>query len=119
LCDELVGPSGDDRLAGGVPRRVVVVAALGTALGIAARPYAHIHGEDGRVTPGERMASQKLPQGFVVDASAIQGGVEAAPAATMRRLEAQVGGGRSGAVRYEDGVGQFEEGVASRGCYEL
>jgi hypothetical protein len=37
--------------------------------------------------------------GFVVDASAIQRGVEAAPAATMRRLEAQVGGRRGGAVR--------------------
>jgi hypothetical protein len=50
---------------------VVVVAALGTALGIAARPYAHIHGEDGRLPygAGERMASQKLPQGFVVDPS--------------------------------------------------
>src|SRR5215217_7293161 len=30
----------------------------------------------------------------------------------MRGLEAQVGGGRAGAVCGEDGVGQFEEGVA-------
>jgi hypothetical protein len=30
----------------------------------------------------------------------------------MRRLEAQVNGRRDGRVRTEDGVGQFEEGVA-------
>ena len=43
----------------------------------------------------------------------IQGGVEAAPAATMRRLEALVGGRRGGAVSGEDGVGELEEGVGS------
>ena len=49
---------------------------------------------------------------MVVDASAIQRRVEAAPAATVRRLEAQVGWRRGGAVRGEDGVGEFEEGVS-------
>jgi len=29
----------------------------------------------------------------------------------MRRLQAQVGGGRGGAVRGEDGVGELEEGI--------
>jgi hypothetical protein len=49
---------------------------------------------------------------LVVDASAIQGGIEAAPAATVRRLEAQVGRRRGGAVRGQDGVGKLEEGVS-------
>ena len=39
-------------------------------------------------------------------------GVEAAPAATMRRLKAQMGRRRGGAVRGEDGVGKLEEGVS-------
>jgi hypothetical protein len=90
---------------------MVVVAALGARLGIAARPHANVYGVDGRLTTGERMAREELAQGFVVDPSAIQGGVEAAPATTMRRLEAQMNGGRDGVVRSEDGVGEFEEGV--------
>ena len=44
--------------------------------------------------------------------SAIQGCVEAAPTATVRCLQAQVGGRRGGAVRGEDGVGELEEGVS-------
>jgi hypothetical protein len=31
----------------------------------------------------------------------------------MRGLEAQVGGGRGGAIRAQDGVGELEEGVFS------
>ena len=40
----------------------------------------------------------------------LQCGVEAAPSATMGRLEAEVDGGRYG-VGGEEGVGEFEEGV--------
>jgi hypothetical protein len=58
------------------------------------------------------MAGEQVAQGFVVDPSAIQCSVETSPAAAVRRLEAQVGGGRAGAVRGEDGVGELEEGVA-------
>ena len=58
------------------------------------------------------MAGEQPPQSFGVDPSPIQRGVEAAPAATMRCLEAQVNGRRDGGVRSEDGVGELEESVA-------
>jgi hypothetical protein len=57
------------------------------------------------------MAGEQAPQGLGVDTSAIQRGVEAAPATTVRRLEAQVDGRGDGGVSGEDGVGKFEEGV--------
>jgi len=57
------------------------------------------------------MAGEQSPQSFGVDPSPVQRGVKAAPAATMRCLEAQVNGRRNG-VRSEDGVGEFEESVA-------
>ena len=47
---------------------MVVVAALGTALGIAARPHANVHGVYGRrSTLGEWMASEQLAQSFLAD----------------------------------------------------
>jgi hypothetical protein len=58
------------------------------------------------------MAGEQSAQGFGVDPSPVEGRVEAAPAATMRCLEAQVDGRGDGTVRGEDGVGEFEEGVA-------
>jgi hypothetical protein len=63
LCNELVGPACDDGLAGGVPRGMVVVAALGTRFGVAAIPHARVNGVDGRLPFGasERMAGQELP----------------------------------------------------------
>ena len=91
---------------------MVVVAALGARLGVAARPHANVYGVDGRATSSsERMAGEQAPQGLVVDTSAIQRGVEAAPATTVRRLQAQVDGRGDGGVSGEDGVGKFEEGV--------
>jgi len=93
---------------------MVVEAALGTALGIAAIPHAHVHGKDGRfirAADSERMAGEQTAQGLGVDPSPVEGRVEAAPAATMRCLEAQVDGRREGALRGEDGLGEFEEGV--------
>src|SRR5215212_7747999 len=61
LCDELVGPARDD----GLPRRVagwmVVETTLGTALGIAAIPHAHIHGIYGRLASGKRMVNEQPP----------------------------------------------------------
>jgi hypothetical protein len=58
LCDDLVGPPGDDGLAGGVAGRMIVVAALATRLGVAAIPHARVNGVDGRVPFGasERIA---------------------------------------------------------------
>ena len=62
LGDELVGPPSDDRLAGRVPRRMVVVSALRTRLGVAAVPHAGVHGVDGSLPfgAGERIAGQEL-----------------------------------------------------------
>ena len=62
LCDELVGPACDDGLPRRVARRMVVVAALGTRLGVAAIPHARVHGVDGHLplSASERMAAQEL-----------------------------------------------------------
>ncbi len=49
LADPLERPAGDDRLAGRMPRGVVVVAPLGRAFGVAARPGGHVHREHRRV----------------------------------------------------------------------
>ena len=56
----------------------------------------------------------QFAQGCGVDPSSPERSVEAAPAAAMRRLEAQVSRGRDGGVSGEDGVGEFEEGVGPR-----
>ncbi len=76
LGDELIGPAGDDRLPSRVPRRVVVEAALGATLGVAAGPYTRIHGVvDGRSAPSKRMTGEQRPHGFGVDASSPERGV--------------------------------------------
>jgi hypothetical protein len=89
LSDPLIGPAGDDRLAGGVARGVVVVTPLGRALGVAARPGGHIHREHQRVGILQE-AHQQVAQPLGVDAAVGQGGVDAAPAALMDWLQAQV-----------------------------
>ena len=58
LGDPLEGPAGDDRLAGRMARGMVVVAALGRALGVAARPGGHIDGVDRRVGGRQAAASR-------------------------------------------------------------
>ena len=58
LGEPLVRPAGDDRLAGRVARRMVVVAALGAGLGVAARPDAAVDGVD-RLAVGQRVARQQ------------------------------------------------------------
>jgi hypothetical protein len=68
LCDELVGPAGHDGLAGRMARRMVIEAALGAGLRVAACPHANVHGVDGRRSaPGERMAGEQLAQSFLAD----------------------------------------------------
>jgi hypothetical protein len=57
------------------------------------------------------MTAEELAQGLGIDPSAVQRGVKAAPAATVRGLEAQVSRRRNGAVRGEHRVGELEEGV--------
>ena len=114
LRDELVGPPGDDGLAGGVARRVIVETALGARLRVRAGPHRDVHGVDGRrcFAPGKRMTGEQFPQSFGVDAPSPECSVEASPAATMRRLEAQMNRRRDDAIRGEDGIGELEEGVS-------
>lgn len=69
---------------------MVVVSPLGAAFRIAARPDAHIHSVDGSALFGERVASEELLRGSLVDPSFVQRGVQAGPAPAMHTLEAQV-----------------------------
>jgi hypothetical protein len=110
--DEPVGPSSHDGLASRVARRMVVVSALGAALRVAAIPHAHVHRVDGRCcfASSKRITCEQSPQSFSIDPSSIQCGVKAAPAATMRRLEAQMNGRRN-AIRSEESVGELEESI--------
>jgi hypothetical protein len=98
---------------------MIVETTLGTALRIAALAHAHVHGIDGRrFAPGKRMADEQFPQGFSVDLSSPEGSIKAAPAAAMRRLEAQVNGRRD-AMGAEESIGPrvktFVEGVTEGG----
>jgi hypothetical protein len=87
LGDPLERPAGDDRLAGRMPRGVGVVAALGRALGVAARRGGNINGEHQRVGVWQE-AHQQIPQLLGVDPAAGQGGIDAAPAPLVDRLQA-------------------------------
>jgi hypothetical protein len=92
---------------------MVVETTLGAAFSVAAIPHAYVYGIDWRLLLGKRMAGEKPPQSLGVDPPSVQGGIKATPATTMRGLEAQVGGGRGGAVRAQDGVCELEEGIFS------
>jgi hypothetical protein len=91
---------------------MVVETTFGATLRVASGPHARVHGVYGCFASVERMVGEQPPQSFGVDSSSVQRGVEAAPAAPMRRFEAQVNWRRDG-VRSEEGVGEFEESVAS------
>jgi len=70
-------------------RRVVIVAALGACLGIAACPDAHIDGI-GRVATGQWTRGDGSAERLVVDVSLGQRGVHAAPSAAVKRDQAQM-----------------------------
>jgi hypothetical protein len=72
-----------------MPGGVVVVAALGRALGVAARPGGHIHREHQRIGVWQT-ADQQVAQPLGIDLTAGKGGVDAAPATPADRLQAQV-----------------------------
>ena len=91
---------------------MVVEAALEATLRVASGPHARVHGVDWRFASGERMAGEQFSEGFSVDPSPPECGVEATPTPTMRGLEVQVNGRRYGAVGGEDGVRELEESVA-------
>jgi hypothetical protein len=114
LRDELVSPACYDRLPRRVARRMVVVAALGAALSVAAIPHANVHGVDWRprFASSKRMVGEQPPQSLGVDSSAAERVIEAAPPTTMGSLKAQVDWRRY-RLCAEEGVGEFEEGVSA------
>lgn len=90
VCQPLGVPLGADRLAGGLARRVGVVAALGASLGVAARPDAQVDGRD-RLTAGPRVLRHQGAEGRHVPPAVGEGRVDAAPATAMGRSQPQVG----------------------------
>jgi hypothetical protein len=94
---------------------MVVVAALGRALGVAARPGGHVHGEHQRVG-GWQVAGEQVAEPFDLDAAAGQRGVDAAPAALVDRLQAQVWQRRERRLAAEQGVAQLQQRIGAAGA---
>jgi len=92
---------------------MVVVAALGRAFGVAAWPGGHIDREDGRVGIGEAFGKQ-VAQPVGVDPAAGQGGIGAAPAAPVDRLQAQVRQRRN-RLGAQQRVAQLEQRISTAG----
>jgi hypothetical protein len=92
---------------------MVVVAALGRALGVAARPGGHVDREHQRVG-GRQDAHQQVAQPLGIDLTAGQRGVDAAPAALMDWFQAQVRqrGDRRGA---QQRVAQLQQRIGAAG----
>jgi hypothetical protein len=92
---------------------VVIVASLGAALGVAARPHAHIDGVDGCffASLGERMAGEQPSESFSVDPPSNQCSIKASPAAAVRWLEAEVSRRRDG-VCGKESISELEEGIS-------
>src|SRR3712207_3360688 len=78
LCDELVGPARHDGLPRRVARGMIVETSLGATLCVAAIPYAHVHGVDGRCcsASSKRIAGEQPPQSLGVDSSPAERVVE-------------------------------------------
>jgi hypothetical protein len=93
---------------------MVVVAALGRALGVAARPGGHVHGKDRRVG-GRQNARQQVAQPLGIDLTAGKGGVDAAPAALVDRFQAQVRQGWNRCRGAQQRVAQLEQGIGAAG----
>jgi hypothetical protein len=92
---------------------MVVVAALGRALGVAARPGGHVHGEDWRVG-GRQTAREQVAEPLGIDLTAGKGGVDAAPAALVDWFQAQVRQRRE-RLGAKQRVAELEQGVGAAG----
>src|SRR3712207_8642491 len=89
LGDPLIRPARDDRLAGGVAGRVIVEATAGARLRVAARPDAHVDRIDWwRVGCQRRRARNEGLEDRGIEAATGEGGIQAAPAAAVDRLQA-------------------------------
>jgi hypothetical protein len=65
---------------------MVVETTLGTALGVAAIPHAHVHGVHRSLGLREWVMSEQSSYGLGIDSSTAERVVEAAPATAVRRL---------------------------------
>jgi site-specific DNA recombinase len=86
--DELVAPARHDRLAGRVPRGMVVEPPPRRALRITARPHRGIHRK--HRWPGRKVGCQHLPQSLSLHLAMTQRGIQAAMPAAVDRLQGQV-----------------------------
>ncbi len=111
LGQPLVRPPGNDGLPGGMTGRMIIEATLGARRRVAAGPDAAIDRID-RLAVGERLGGEQHPQPGLVAPPMDERGVQAAPAAPMHRLAAQVDRRRhrpGGQQR----LGQREERIAA------
>jgi hypothetical protein len=92
---------------------MVVVAAAWRAFGVAARPGGHIHREHQRVG-GRQDTHQQIAQPLGIDLTTGQGGIDAAPAALVDRLQAQVRQ-RPDRLGAQQGVAQLEQRIGAAG----
>ena len=114
LGQPLVGPPGHDRLTGRVARRVVIKAAFRARLGIATGPDAQITSVD-RMAVGDGILQPPASRaGHRHRAALGQGVVEAAPAAAVCSLQAQVRQ-RADRLGGQQGIAEFEQGVSAAG----
>jgi hypothetical protein len=93
---------------------MVVVAPLRGALGVAARPGGHVHREHQRVG-GRQGAGEQVAEPLGVDAPAGERGIDAAPAAAVNRLQAQVRQRQERCLAAEQGIAQLKQGVGAAG----
>ena len=82
LGQPLIGPTGDNRLARGVARRVVVQPALWTGLGVAPWPDTDVDRVD-RTTVGQRLPAHQSKEPVGVDSATGERSVDAPPAAAV------------------------------------
>jgi site-specific DNA recombinase len=115
LADPLERPAGHDRLAGRMPRGVVVQAAFGGALGVAARPGGDVHRVD-RLPTRQGRAGQQFPQPLGVDPPTGQRGVGAAPAAPVGWLQAQLRQGCDRPLGAQQRIRQVNQGIRAAGA---
>ena len=90
---------------------MVVEAALRTGLGVAARPDAQVDGVD-RLAVGGGVLRQQSRAGPRRRGALGQGVIEAAPAAAVRGLQAEVGQ-RGDRLGRQQGIDQLEQGVGT------
>ena len=90
---------------------MIIEAPLGAGLGVVAHPDATVDGVD-RLAVGQGVVCQQGAEGGHIDAAMREGGVEATPAAPVRRGQAQVDRRRD-RPSGQQGVDEVEEGIAA------